>query len=407
MKERRGVISVVTVLVITAALWLGSTPAEAIAMLERVQQTLGGVGLVGMSLCFVLAVKTQPVEVWFSGFDRSFVVHKWLAITSAGALLVHAALNEIVAGRGETNLGALGSLALFLVIAGGAITLYVKKLPYERWRWIHRLMGVALILGTYHAYSLSSYPLLKASPLGIWMSAFVALGLISFVYVVFIYRSVHFRHTGTITDVSRIGTDFTEATVTLDEPLRYAHGQYAFLRVFQDGLEDAPHPFSIFGGDGTRVSFTIKVSGDFTRDLYDKVRVGSGVALSPPFGHMDFAHGGPRQLWIAGGIGITPFLSYLKENDLAQDIELFYSFRDKNAGIYADWLAAYAERDPHFSVHLADFSQSGNLDFSDYTLQEGTNIFMCGPLPMMKAYRKYFTEKYSGVKIVNEGFAFR
>lgn len=407
MKQHRGVVSVVVVVVITAVLWLTATPANPITNLDRIRQTLGGLGLAGMSLCFVLAAKTRPVEAWFYGFDRSFVVHKWLAIGSAGVLAVHAVLREIIGAGSENLVVSLGGLALFLVIAGGAVTLYAKRLPYERWRWIHRLMGLALISGAYHAYSLSAFPLLALSPLGIWMGVLIAVGLVSFVYVVFFYRGVNFRHTGTITDVAKLGNDFTELTITLDEPLRYSHGQYAFLRVFQDGLEDAPHPFSISGGDGKMVTFTIKVSGDFTRDLHDKVQVGTKVALSPPFGHMDFAHGGPRQLWIAGGIGITPFLPYLKENEVTQDIDLFYSFRDKDAGVYADWLAAYAERNPHVAVHLVEFATSGNLDFSDYTLPEGAHIFMCGPLPMMKAYRSYFTEKYPGATITSEGFAFR
>jgi predicted ferric reductase len=49
----------------------------------------------------------------------------------------------------------------------------------------------------------------------------------------------------------------------------------------------------------------------------------------------------------------------------------------------------------------------GVLDFTDYELEPGTSVFMCGPLPMMKAYKKHFKKQHGARDITNEGFAFR
>ncbi len=55
-----------------------------------------------------------------------------------------------------------------------------------------------------------------------------------------------------------------EIAITLDEPLAFTPGQFAFVKVFQEGIEQAPHPFSISGGAANRVTLTVKGSGDYS-----------------------------------------------------------------------------------------------------------------------------------------------
>ncbi|MGB4593544.1 MAG: ferric reductase-like transmembrane domain-containing protein [Coriobacteriia bacterium] len=406
MKRMRGLLSVLAVLVITLVLWMGATPRETITTLEHTRQILGALGLTGLASCFVVATKHPVIEEWFDGLGRAFVIHKWLAIGSVALLLVHALLNQVIKSP-ETVAGGFGGFAIFVVVAVVLVTLYNKKLPYERWRLVHRLMLVAFAAGLYHAYASAEFDLFASSPVAIWTALTALIGLAAGIWVVFFYRRRQFRHEGVITGVNRLSSDITEINITLARQMKYSKGQYAFVRIFQDGLEDAPHPFTISGGDGRDIRLTIKASGDFTKDLYAMVKPGTRAALSEPLGRMDFAHGGQHQLWIAGGIGITPFIAYLDQNEITQDVELFYSYRDKGAGIYADELASYAQRNPHFTCHLVDASVDGVLDFTDYELEPGTSVFMCGPLPMMKAYKKHFKKQHGARDITSEGFAFR
>ena len=46
--------------------------------------------------------------------------------------------------------------------------------------------------------------------------------------------------------------------------------------------------------------------------LHEKLQVGQEVRIEGPYGCFDFDNGQPRQIWIGGGIGITPFIAALK-----------------------------------------------------------------------------------------------
>jgi ferredoxin-NADP reductase len=49
-----------------------------------------------------------------------------------------------------------------------------------------------------------------------------------------------------------------------------------------------------------------------------------------PFGGLDHRDGGQRQIWIAGGTGVTPFISWIRSLDsgFAREVEFWYSVRD-------------------------------------------------------------------------------
>ena len=53
-------------------------------------------------------------------------------------------------------------------------------------------------------------------------------------------------------------------------------------------------------------TFTVKNSGDHTNNIYDNLQAGSKVSVDRAYGHMIIEEGRENQVWIAGGIGITP-----------------------------------------------------------------------------------------------------
>ncbi|MCB0895008.1 MAG: hypothetical protein KDB43_06465, partial [Nocardioidaceae bacterium] len=55
------------------------------------------------------------------------------------------------------------------------------------------------------------------------------------------------------------------------------------------------------------------------------------AVLSGPHGRFTHAHATGHQLWIAGGVGITPFLSWLRSLDThppAGRVDVFHAVRD-------------------------------------------------------------------------------
>ncbi len=105
---------------------------------------------------------------------------------------------------------------------------------------------------------------------------------------------------------------------------------------FSDGPSREQHPFTISSGSHSDLRFSIKASGDFTKALLAGVPVGSAARIEGPYGAFDYRRGRPHQLWLAGGIGITPFLSMAEDLDAETDVLLVWSVRDEREAIYLE-----------------------------------------------------------------------
>ena len=92
--------------------------------------------------------------------------------------------------------------------------------------------------------------------------------------------------------------------------MRFSPGQFVFVQFFQRGISTEAHPFSVSSTpeDG-RLRIVVKALGDYTSRL-PALRRGAVARIEGPFGKFSH-HNCPnrKQVWIAGGIGITPFLS--------------------------------------------------------------------------------------------------
>jgi predicted ferric reductase len=157
------------------------------------------------------------------------------------------------------------------------------------------------------------------------------------------------------------------------------------------------HPFSVSGAAGDRrLEVTIKSEGDYTRTLVDRLRPGVPAKLAGPFGGFDYRDGGREQIWIAAGIGITPFISWVRSLDgtFDRDVDLYYSVRRASEAVYRQELEAAAKQDPSLSSHIVCTETDGRLAIADVlrTVAPDTTpwIYMCGPPTMMQAFAESF-----------------
>lgn len=96
--------------------------------------------------------------------------------------------------------------------------------------------------------------------------------------------------------------------------MNYEPGKFAFISVRDSPrLRAEQHPFSISSGPvGRQLRFSYKAIGDYIIALGDAAK-GWHVRVYGPFGQFTLHQLGEfrRLVWIAGGIGITPFPSML------------------------------------------------------------------------------------------------
>jgi predicted ferric reductase len=167
-------------------------------------------------------------------------------------------------------------------------------------------------------------------------------------------------------------------------------GQFIYLHVGGDGAW-REHPFSVAGIDADgQVRLSIRTLGADTRRMHAELAPGLPATITGPYGMFDFTLGGDRQVWIAGGIGVVPFLSWLEaltpEN--RYDIDLFYTVPSIADALYLPELLAASERLPGLRIHPVFSRTQGHLDGTIIAnaigpLPAGLHAFLCGPVGMV------------------------
>ena len=402
---RAGVVALVAVAVAFPVLWVVGRPGG--QPLGRFLGELCGAEAVLLFSCaLVLATVLTPIERAFGGLDRVAVWHRRAAVAGVLLLIPHVALVSSAPDRYATSLGhALGDIALIglLVLAVWALapSLRAARWPgpirrmarasYERWLTGHRLTGLFVIVAVVHATIVD--PVLRQSVL--LRVAFLivgAVGTIAYLYRELLARYVIPIYDYTVADVRRPNKTTVEVGLSpVRTQLTFVPGQFVFLALGGSGGWQR-HPFSVSSSPSDRhLEVTIKASGDYTRDLYDQLRSGIPTKLAGPFGGFDYRQGGHDQIWIAGGIGVTPFLSWIRSIDgrFDRQVDFFYSVAHAEDAIDLDEIRGVADRHPSLRVHLVCADTDGRLT-PDAVMEDSRGlspwVYMCGPPAMMHAF---------------------
>ena len=277
----------------------------------------------------------------------------------------------------------LGWGALLLLMFGLATT-FAARLSYRRWRFFHFALGLGVLLSLAHIYALLGGAniillLVVATALAMgWRLIASDLGVAAHPYRV--ARVAH--QAGGIIEV---------LLVPHASALAVSPGQFVLV-AFGDGPHyrgcGEYHPFTVSGIEadgGLRLS--IKAQGPCSQRIQN-LEPDVLARLQGPFGNFLNETPSRPQLWVAGGIGITPFMAALRAQRRIQPTTLIYLFRSADDAAFLDELHALANTDPQFEL-LADASGKGLPDFPGLLARVGqiTNrdVNICGPMPMVDA----------------------
>ncbi|WP_244616044.1 ferric reductase-like transmembrane domain-containing protein [Rhizobium sp. RU20A] len=362
---------------------------------------------VGMAIAQFLATRPPFIEPYFGGLDRIYQLHRKIGISVLALILVHyfvtpnfkglaltSGLNEIAADFG--NYAFYGFVVLLALSLIKVVPRTKVEFPYHIWRWSHRLIGVLFILVAFHQMFIKR-PYDGTALIATYLNLFALIGICSYIYT----QALPWLRTRAyvVSDVLRHdGATIITARPT-GRPLRAKPGQFGFFRVNKSGLRE-PHPFTIAGidDDGT-VRFAIKALGDYTKALRESVSIGDSLTLEGGYGHFNHRRGGKKQIWLAGGIGVTPFLAMASrlKGDEGQDIHMVYCVRDRNEAIGLETFEAQAEKLSNFSFVLHDSTVDGRLDAAKLAAKSvvepgEADLWFCGPPPLRMAIEKGLAE---------------
>ena len=366
-------------------------------------QYLGVSALIAMGLSQLMATRFRFLETIFGGLDRIYVLHKWLGIMALAALVLHDTIDADMRGLGgETWLSdlaeTLGEVSFYSLIALVVLSI-ATFVPYHLWRYTHKFMGACFTLGAFH-FAFILKPFSNQDPLGLYVLAFCAIGIASYLYTLVPWRTFQGRYAYRVNEVEHLGSAVSLTLSPGGPGMRHKPGQFAFLQLEQDGVRSV-HPFTISQApsDERSLRFTIKALGDHTKRVSQVASQGTAARISGPYGHFQPAAPDVPEIWIAGGIGITPFLAWAGSLEhKTAPVHLFYSLRDASEAVHLDELRALQQQHHNFHLHLIETTKTGRLTVGrivealDSPLQTCRASF-CGPKPMREQLKRDLTAK--------------
>lgn len=412
------------------ALWMvrPSDWNSAGAVLNYLGRLTGIAGLGCMLAAAILSCRVPGVDKPFGGLTKLWRTHHLVAAAAFLLLLAHPILLALAAA--EASLGAarqtlLGSPEQWPLWAGWAALLllmiflapsfkFFGEPDYQRWKGLHRLAAPALVLGLVHTfYLMRTLPDLWASL--IWL-ALTVLAMASIGYR-FIYSHRWGRHHYRVRAVVPQANNVVELSLNTDgPPLRHEAGQFVYLTPEDSDLDNGrgeEHPYTLSSApEEPELRIAIKALGDASRAI-QHIRPGTAVRLEGPYG--DFFPAMPSsapELWVAGGIGITPFLARARQLALRQqevDVVLVFCVQDAARAIFLQELNELSQEIPGLTLVLHYFAQHGPLG-TEFVLEhcpdaEIRTLYTCGPEPLLHKVREIARATgIPGSRVISEEF---
>ncbi|MBK8821711.1 MAG: ferric reductase-like transmembrane domain-containing protein [Anaerolineales bacterium] len=425
MKRTTGNLIIITLVVLTLIIWLVFPPikdgAENYAR-AYAGEVIGSMVIVLMACSLFISTRPKWAEPFFGGLDKMYGTHR--RTSTAAFLLMFAHLLIVPITIVNLRLGNYLAMIAFLGIVAIVLPTLAPRIPflnkltgntYEGWKSLHRYIGIFFIIGFIHSLTVNA----PSAFIGIsWTQIFFIIGTASYLYTEFFGQFFKKYTAYTVEAVNHPNPSTTEVVLRAkkDPIQKQRAGQFLFVRFPKEKTLAESHPFTIASApqeDVLRV--TIKACGDYTRHLFSNLQAGMDAVVEGAYGMFDYKTGGQKQIWVAGGIGVTPFLSFIRnlEADLAFDIDFYYTVRHREEAIFVDEIKAAAKKNPRLKAHIRFSATDGSLTVDDIAKNAGGNIsghhvYMCGPLPMVQAFEKKFIE--AGVTAGNihyEEFNFR
>ena len=189
---------------------------------------------------------------------------------------------------------------------------------------------------------------------------------------------------------------------SLGKPFKYDAGQFLHLAIDEyDPSMQWPDSrcFSMQSApaeDLIRITYAAK--GQFTNRMRQLLEIGSDVTLKLPYGDLfSQEHNKTNTVFIAGGTGITPYLSLFTDQSFVvyEHPVLYAGFRTEDMNLYKTELEMAQKINPGLDIHLVYQDKDGILDIEKILNENILNcsFFISGPPVMIKNFKQTLIDK--------------
>ena len=387
-------------------------------------QLAGLVGFMLYAINLVLSIRRRWLENLFGGLNRVYIAHhltggialvlilfhpvflalRYVELTTlstfrdAAHYLLPRALHFDASYYDVQEAVAINNgIIAFIGMVGLLFITFFVKLPYRIWVFTHKFLGVAFIFAGLHTIMVTS-DVYRDGPLKVYFIIWTLIGFGAFVYRSILGSMFIRRAPYKVTEVQTLPVNVV--AIALDpvaRPIDFKPGQFVFIRFLWsdgDGVSSELHPFSIAAEPNNegKMRLYMKALGDYTVSL-KRLKPGTIAEIEGAFGRfLPWRFQDSPQVWIAGGIGITPFLSAARSYGPDKPpVQLFYSVQTRAELIDQAALAEFLPKTypdfkyyPYVNEEATGFLSAKYVDEQAGGLK-GKEIFICGPPHMMKA----------------------
>lgn len=286
-----------------------------------VANTLGYIG--GILLVLQVFFGTRHIFSYVSNNTvRMNYIHKQIGIYGTILIFLHPVLQMIiwqakwwwifVPSFGVETYISLGRFALLLLLVVWITSALVReKIKWRPWKYIHLLVYPTIALVFFHAQNTGSffegYILVRM----MWYMLFVFFVVACCVRLLAWGAYIHKKKTK-IESIKMQGESIVLMSMTLPEGMDVPIiGQHMYIQIKRWGSE---HPFTVmeYNKENAMLTFGMRLGGPFVNTL-SICKEGTELFIDGPYG--DFtkeAQNENEKVIIAGGIGVTPFVSLAK-----------------------------------------------------------------------------------------------
>lgn len=359
-------------------------------------------GLLGLA-CFgfglLLASRFSWLDKIFYGLPRAINIHRWLGVLSFTFIILHPLflasqflnISLFLYWKDPAFVFGYISLLIFMILV---LVTFFARMRYELLKSMHSLLAVPLMLGGMHALLIES-DVKRSIALSSYFIILTTISVIAYLARLYLVQAGRKARNYLVEKIDYPTSQTVKVSLRpAQKGLACSPGQFIFIS-FPGIKAGEEHPFSIVQADPTgRLVIIAKVLGDFTQKMQN-LKPGAKAILEGPYGN--FGKGinkNKRQIWIAGGIGITPFLSmaraFTDDQNSQNRVDLFYVVSQDTDLAEIDNLKSMSQACPRLCLTTHVSQTQGRFDIaklqSRITNLSDCDFYICGPEGMVKSF---------------------